>query len=76
MRTLTTSSTVVEAEGTFEVTITDEFGCTITDSVVIVNTSNTNELIESLVKIYPNPANDFFIIENKEVNINNRFVWT
>ncbi len=66
------SFTVVE-EGTYSVTVTDEYGCEGSDKIVILNIPdgiNDFNNIGSLFKIYPNPVHDNLTLElNSEIKI-------
>lgn len=61
----TTQSITVDTSGTYDVTVTDMFGCTATSSVVIINTTSTNGLFNTNFKVYPNPAQQYIIVEAK-----------
>jgi hypothetical protein len=75
----------------YEVLITDANGCMISDNILLHNTENTASITEfnqSKIRIYPNPSNGSFTVDNysgditvmdmngkiiKEVNINGTY---
>lgn len=65
----TTQTIDVDSVGTFDVTVTDMFGCTATNSVVIVNTTSTNGLLNENFKVYPNPTRQYIIVEAKGTEV-------
>lgn len=65
----TTQTIDVDTTGTYDVTVTDMFGCTASNSVVVVNTTSTNSLLENNFKVYPNPARQYIIVEAKGADV-------
>lgn len=59
----------VDTTGTYDVTVTDMFGCTASNSVVVINTTSTNGMLNDNFKVYPNPARQFIIIEAKGTDV-------
>ncbi len=62
----TTQTITVDSTGTYSVTVTSSAGCATISSVVVVNTTSTNTIQLAQVKVYPNPASDYLIIENPD----------
>jgi parallel beta-helix repeat protein len=59
---------------TYTVTITDNNGCVLTDSVVVSFTTSINEEVNSsVITIYPNPVSNIFTLN---VNINSNEILT
>jgi len=54
---------LVSGTGWYSVTVTNEFGCTATDSVFVDITTGIEENQEAWFKIYPNPVVDLLMIE-------------
>jgi hypothetical protein len=51
------------SSGTYYVTITDNRGCITVDSVFIDRITSVEDASETTVRIYPNPASDWIVIE-------------
>lgn len=51
------------AGGTYIVFVEDEFGCAVSETVVVNSQAGLSELNSSTLAVYPNPANDFIFIE-------------
>jgi hypothetical protein len=65
----TTQTINVDTAGTYTVTVTTAFGCTEGSSVVVVNTTSTKNQLQNKVKVFPNPAQDFLVIENNTFDL-------
>jgi hypothetical protein len=65
----TTQTISVDSIGTYSVTVTSSSGCATISSVVVVNTTGTNSIKLEQVNVYPNPAFDYIIIENSDLNL-------
>ncbi|MFK7948205.1 MAG: T9SS type A sorting domain-containing protein [Saprospiraceae bacterium] len=65
----TTQTIDIDTEGTYDVTVTDMFGCVASSSVVIVNTTSTTGLMNENFKVYPNPANQYIVVEAKGTEV-------
>lgn len=58
----TTQTLLVTVSGTYYVTITDVFGCTATDSIIVTIPVGIEEADAAAITIYPNPAENFITI--------------
>jgi hypothetical protein len=65
----TTQTISVDTIGTYSVTVTNSAGCAVIGSVTVVNTTNTNGIKLAKIKVFPNPAADYIIIENSAMNL-------
>jgi hypothetical protein len=65
----TTQTISVDTAGTYTVTVTTAAGCTEGSSVVVVNTTSTKNQLQNQVKVFPNPAQDFLVIENNNFDL-------
>ena len=64
-----TQTISVNTPGTFDVTVTDLYGCSASGSVVVINTTSTNSLVDNTFKVYPNPAQHYIVIEADRTTI-------
>jgi hypothetical protein len=63
----TTSSISNLAAGVYTVTVTDEYGCTSSQTVVVGSSAGWNEPVAMQISIYPNPATDqLFIVLDEQ----------
>lgn len=65
----TTQTISVNTTGTFDVTVTDMYGCSASGAVVVVNTTSTEGIVNGQINIYPNPASQYIVIETNEANV-------
>lgn len=65
----TTQIISVDTAGTYTVTVTTAAGCTEGSSVIVVNTTSTKNQLQNQVKVFPNPAQDFLVIENNNFDL-------
>lgn len=65
----TTQTISVNATGTFDVTVTDIYGCSASGAVVVVNTTSTEGIVNGQINIYPNPASQYIVVETNEANV-------
>lgn len=65
----TTQTIDVDSIGTFSVTVTTALGCTATNSVEVVNTTSTTRLEKQTLAVFPNPANNFIVVEANDLNL-------
>lgn len=49
--------------GTYIVSVEDNFGCVVSETVVVNSQAGLSELNSTTMAVYPNPANDFIFIE-------------
>ena len=68
----TVNDTLIDVcEGTYTVTITDSNGCSILDSVTILNTLGVDELGIGIT-FYPNPTEDYVVISSQNSDLIDR----
>ncbi|MCX7861491.1 MAG: C25 family cysteine peptidase [Bacteroidales bacterium] len=64
----TTSTITGLTGGTYQVTVTDIYNCTKTETVVVETSTFVNNDIKDQVNIYPNPVNDYVIISYPQIS--------
>lgn len=57
--------TGISTQGTYNVTVSDLFGCTETKAIEIGGTVSVKNLVKSSINVYPNPNTGAFIIDTK-----------
>ncbi|MFT6936110.1 MAG: hypothetical protein ACJA1N_000404 [Saprospiraceae bacterium] len=65
----TTQTISTDSAGTYTVTVTTAFDCTEGSSVVVVNSTGTKNQLEDKVKVFPNPAQNFLVVEHNSLNL-------
>jgi hypothetical protein len=59
----TTQTILVTVSGTYYVTITDVFGCSATDTIMVTVPVGINEAAADAISVYPNPAENYITID-------------
>ncbi|MEA3444731.1 MAG: T9SS type A sorting domain-containing protein, partial [Bacteroidota bacterium] len=60
----------VTSGGTFYVTVTNASGCSVSDSIFVVNLGTIYSIRNSKLQVFPNPASDML-----NIKLNNGSIW-